>query len=336
MKYRFLLFMLLASLIGGNAVAGGNTVTGSNKVVGGKGRYQVVHGWPQLPEGQVLGSAAGVAVNARGEVFVFHRADRVWSEPLPTDPIARPTIAVFDSRTGRFLREIAAGVFAVPHGLSVDRDGNLWATDVALHQVVKLSPAGRVLLTLGTRAEPGADGQHFNRPTQVGFAKDGTILVTDGYRNTRVARFSADGRFLGQWGTPGKGPGEFNTPHGIAIDAAGKVYVADRQNDRVQVFSPEGKVLAIWASPEIGRPYGVAVLGPDRFAIADGGEQPNEGPDRSALVIVNGKGQVIERVGRYGNQDGQFRMAHHLAADPQGAVYVVDITGQRVQKFERR
>jgi sugar lactone lactonase YvrE len=324
MRLKVALLILLASLLGGNAI--GSSRPG----------YHVVHGWPNLPEGRVLGSAAGVAVNREGEVFVFHRAGRVWSEPLPTDPISGPTIAVFDNRTGQLLREIAAGIFAVPHGLSVDRDGNLWATDVALHQVIKLAPDGRVLMTLGTRAEPGADGQHFNRPTQVGFAADGTILVADGYRNTRIARFSADGRFIGQWGTPGNGPAEFNTPHGIAIDAAGKVYVADRENDRIQVFSPAGKLLEIWASPQIGRPYGIALLGPDRFAIADGGEQPEDGPDRSALVIVDGHGKVIERVGRFGNQDGQFRMAHHLAVDAQGAIYVVDIAGQRVQKFVRK
>lgn len=324
MKFRGFLLAVLACLLG------------SPPATAGQGGYRVVHGWPLLPEGRILGSAAGVAVNAGGEVFVFHRANRVWSEPLPTDALTAPTIAVFDSKTGRFLREIAAGTFAMPHGLSVDPDGNLWATDVALHQVIKLAPDGRVLLTLGTRGEPGDDGQHFNRPTQVGFARDGTILVADGYRNTRIARFSPDGRFLGQWGTPGNGPGQFNTPHGIAIDSAGKVYVADRQNDRVQVFAPEGTLLAIWASPQIGRPYGVAVLGHNRFAIADGGEQPVSGPDRSALVIVDGTGRVIERVGRFGNQHGQFRMAHHLAADPQGAIYVVDITGQRVQKFVRR
>ena len=191
-------------------------------------------------------------------------------------------------------------------------------------------------MTLGTRGKPGQDGRHFNQPTQVGIAADGTILVADGYGNTRIARFSAEGNFLSQWGTPGKGPGQFNTPHAIAIGANGRVYVADRENDRVQVFDPTGKLMAIWASPRIGRPYGIAVLGPDRFAIADGGEQPETGPDRSALVIVDGNGKLIERVGRFGNQDGQFRMAHHLAADSQGAIYVVDITGQRVQKFVLR
>lgn len=305
------------------------TITGASSPIG----FKVVHGWPTLPEGRVLGFAAGVAVNAQDQVFVFHRAGRDWSEPLPTDPIKEPTIAVFDGRSGRFVRELGGGIFAMPHGLSIDSQGNIWATDVALHQVVKLSPEGQVQMTLGTRGEAGGDDKHFNRPTQVGFAKDGTILVADGYGNTRIARFSADGRFLGQWGSPGKGPGEFNTPHAIAIDPAGKVYVADRENDRVQVFSSEGGLLAIWASPQIGRPYGVAYLGPNRFAVADGGEQPISGPDRSALAIVDASGRVVERLGRYGNQDGQFQMAHHLAVDTKGSIYVVDITGQRVQKF---
>lgn len=298
--------------------------------------YHVAHGWPVLPEGRVLGSAAGVAVSARGEVFVFHRAGRIWTEPLPTDPIGRPTISVFDSRSGRFLREFAAAQFAMPHGLTVDHQGNLWATDVGLHQVIKLAPDGRVLMAMGTRGEPGADDHHFNQPTQVAIAADGTILVADGYGNTRIARFSAEGKFLGQWGTPGKGSGQFNTPHGIAIGANGRIYVADRENDRVQVFDTSGQPMAIWSSPQIGRPYGIVALGPNRFAIADGGEQPVNGPDRSALVIVDGNGKLIERVGRFGNQDGQFRMAHHLAADSQGAIYVVDIGGQRVQKFVQR
>lgn len=295
--------------------------------------YHVVHGWPQLPAGQILGSAAGVAVNARNEVFVFHRAGRTWSEPLPTDAIGEPTIAVFDGHTGRLLRQFGGSVFAMPHGLSIDRDGNLWATDVALNQVFKLSPQGKVLLTLGERAVAGDDHGHFNRPTQVAFADDGTILVADGYRNTRIVRFSAEGRFLSQWGAPGRGKGEFDTPHALTVDGAGKIYVADRENDRVQVFDRQGRYLNAWSSSGIGRPYGIAFLGNGRFAIADGGDQPQSGPDRSALVVVDDRGKVIERVGRYGNYDGQFRMAHHLAAGRDGAIFIVDIGGQRVQKF---
>lgn len=295
--------------------------------------YQVVHGWPQLPEGRVLGAAAGVGVNAAGEVFVFHRGGRTWSEPLPLDAIKAPTVAVFDGRTGRLLREWGAGALAMPHGLTVDGRGDVWLTDVALHQVFKFSPDGRLLMTLGERGVPGADAGHFNRPTDVAVLPDGSFYVSDGYRNTRVAKFAVDGRFLFQWGRPGKGPGEFNTPHGIDVDAEGRVYVADRENDRVQVFDGQGRFLRQVRSAEAGRPYGVAVLPGGRLAIADGGDQPRGGPDRSGLAIVDGEGRVAQRLGRFGNQDGQFRMAHDVAVDAAGAIYVVDIAGQRVQKF---
>ncbi len=296
--------------------------------------YRVVHGWPVLPEGRILGSAAGVGVNSKGEVLVFHRAGRTWSEPLPLDAIKAPTVAVFDAATGRFLREWGAGAFAMPHGLSVDAQDNVWLTDVALQQVFKFSPDGTLLMTLGERGVAGADAGHFNRPTDVAVLPDGSFLVSDGYRNTRVAKFAADGRFLSQWGRPGRGEGQFNTPHAIAVDEKGQVYVADRQNDRVQVFDGEGRFLRQLKGPEAGRPYSVAVLADGGVAIADGGEQPASGPDRSGVAILDAEGRVRQRLGRFGNQDGQFRMAHDLAVGANGALYVVDITGQRVQKFE--
>lgn len=300
-----------------------------------RGDYHVVHGWPHLPAGRTLGAAAGVSTDKAGNVWVFHRASRVWSEPFPADPIAEPTVAQFDGRTGQLLREWGADRFVMPHGLTVDKGGNLWLTDVALQQVFKFSPDGKLLLTLGEARVAGNDDGHFNRPTQVQVTADGTVLVADGYINTRIARFDPDGRFLGQWGTPGRGPGQFDHPHAIVIDHAGRVYVADRENDRVQVFDANGRFIEQWTSPDIGRPYGIALIGNDKVAIADGGVQPKHGPDRSALVITDRHGQVTERVGCYGNQDGHFMMAHHVAADQQGAIYVVDITGRRVQKFVR-
>lgn len=296
--------------------------------------YRVVHGWPLLPEGRVLGSAAGVGVSPKGEVFVLHRGGRTWSEPLPLDSIKAATIAVFDARSGRFLREWGANTFAMPHGLTVDAKGNIWTTDVALQQVFKFSPEGKLLMVLGERGVAGADAGHFNRPTDVAVLPDGSFFVSDGYRNTRVAKFSPEGRFLFQWGRPGRGEGEFNTPHGIDVDAQGQIYVADRENDRVQVFDAEGRFLRQIKDPAAGRPYGVAVLPDGGLAIADGGEQPRSGPDRSGLVFADGEGRVRERLGRFGNQDGQFRMAHDVARDAAGAFYVVDIAGQRVQKFE--
>ena len=295
--------------------------------------YHVVHGWPALPEGRVLGSAAGIAVNSKDEVLVFHRANRVWSEPLPLTPIELPTIAVFDAKTGRFLREWGAKQFAMPHGLSVDDHDNIWVTDVALQQVFKFNPDGRLLMTLGERGVAGADDSHFNRPTAVAVLPDGSFYVADGYINTRVIKFSPSGRFLFQWGRPGSGPGEFSTPHAIAVDKAGLVYVADRENDRVQVFSDKGRFIRQIRSPEIGRPYGLAMLPNDRMVVADGGEQPASGLDRSGAAVVTSGGRVAQRFGRYGNYDGQFRMAHAVAVDASGDVFVVDITGQRVQKF---
>ena len=295
--------------------------------------FHVVHGWPLLPPGEVLGPPAGVGVDSHGNVLVFHRANRNWKEPLPVDPIKKDVLWVFDGRTGRLLKRWGAGLFAMPHGLTVDDRDNLWLTDVGLHQVFKFSPDGKLLLTLGEKGVPGADATHFNRPTGVAVLADGSFLVSDGYRNTRVMVFSADGRFVRQWGAPGSGPGEFNVPHAVIIDRKGRVLVADRENDRVQVFNSGGRLLEIWKSPEIGRPYGIASLGNGRFVVVDGGEQPEDGPNRSGAAIVDEHGATRGRFGRFGVYDGQFWGAHAVAAGRDGAIYVVDVSGQRVQKF---
>ena len=298
--------------------------------------YTVVHGWPQLPEGRTLGSAAGVGVTRQGTILVFHRAYRTWSEPLPLDPITAPTIAEFDIGSGKLLREWGAGLFAMPHGLSVDSQDNVWLTDVALHQVFKFSRAGKLLMTLGERGVPGANKAHFNRPTDVAVLPDGSFYVSDGYRNTRVVKFSADGRFEFQWGEPGKGPGQFDTPHAIALDEDGRVHVADRENDRVQVFDSRGRFIAQWRNPDFGRPYSVAAIDSGHAVVADGGEQPDAPPERSSVSVVSRTGDVVQRIGRWGNQDGQFMMAHDVAVDTARNLYVVDIAGRRVQKFELR
>jgi peptidylamidoglycolate lyase len=296
-------------------------------------RYDVVHGWPILPPGEILGSAAGVDVDSHGAVFVFHRAGRTWSEPLSTTPIALPTIAVFDGDSGKLLRRWGQDKFAMPHGLTIDRHDNVWVTDVALQQVFKFSPDGRLLLSLGERAVAGNDAGHFNRPTDIAALPDGSFYVSDGYLNTRVVRFSPEGKFVMQWGRPGTGPGEFNTPHAVKVDSRGQVYVADRENDRVQVFTAEGRFLSQWRSPRMGRPYSLVLLDDRMAVVVDGGEQPDVGPDRSGAALVTLSGKVVSTFGRFGNYDGQFRMAHDVAADRRGNLYIVDITGQRVQKF---
>ena len=298
--------------------------------------YAVVHGWPQLPEGRVLGSAAGVGVTRDGTVLVLHRADRIWSEPLPTDPITSPVITEFNSVSGALVHEWGAGLLAMPHGLTVDSQDNVWLTDVALHQVFKFTREGKLLLTLGTRGMPGNDASHFNRPTDIAVLPDGSFYVSDGYRNTRIVKFTAAGRFDFQWGAPGTGPGQFDTPHAVTLDADGRVYVADRENDRVQVFTPRGQFIAQWKGAEIGRPYSVAMLGSAFALIADGGEQPDGPPERSGVSVVSRAGAQLQRLGRWGNYDGQFMMAHDVAGDADGNFYAVDIAGRRVQKFAPR
>jgi DNA-binding beta-propeller fold protein YncE len=165
------------------------------------GRYQVVHGWPVLPAGEVLGPVAGVGVDSKDNVFVFRRGDRVAlrSGDFDLTPIPRPTIWLFDGRTGAVLAQRGSKTFAMPHGLAVDRQDNVWLTDVAYHQVYKFTHDGHLLLTIGERGVPGSDEAHFNRPTDIAVAEDGSFYVSDGYRNSRVVKFAADGKFLFQW-----------------------------------------------------------------------------------------------------------------------------------------
>ena len=294
--------------------------------------YGVVHGWPVLPEGRILGQAVGVGVDSHNHVFVFHRAGRKWSEPLPTDSIQAATVAMFDGDTGELLAEWGRDLFSMPHGLTVDDENNVWVTDVGLHQVHKLTHDGQPLLTIGTAGVMGSDGAHFALPTDVAVLPDGSVYVSDGYVNTRVAKFSATGEFQFQWGTKGDGPGEFDLPHGIALDREGLVYVADRSNSRVQVFDSQGEFLSEWKSGTLGRPYAVAIGPEARAYVIDGGDQPLTPPDRSQAFRLGLDGRIEAKFGQYGNYDGQFLLGHDIAAT-KDAVYVVDAWGMRVQKF---
>lgn len=296
-------------------------------------RHEIVVGWPQLPKDHVLGLCAGVGVNAQNRVFVFHRSGRKWSNPFPKEPIAPPTISVIDGPSGKLLATWGANVFIMPHGLTVDHEGNLWLTDVGLHQVFKFTPGGKLLLTLGERAVPGNDHAHFNLPTDVAVLRDGSFYVSDGYKNTRVMKFAADGRLEFEWGTKGEGPGEFNLPHGITVDAQGRVIVCDRENERLQVFDAKGSFLHEWKGPQIGKPYGVET-GPDgHIFVIDGGSPSLKRAERGKAVEVAAGGQVIDTFGRFGSGPGEFQLGHDIAIGPDGAVYVAEGTGARVQKF---
>ena len=298
-------------------------------------QHAVVPDWPQLPEDHVLGLCAGVGVDAQNRVFVFHRSGRKWSNPFPSEPIAKPTVSVIDGATGKLLRSWGENRFIMPHGLTVDHAGNLWLTDVGLHQVFKCTPEGKVLLTLGERSKPGADHAHFNLPTDVAVLPDGSFYVSDGYKNTRVMKFAADGQFQYEWGAKGKGPGEFNLPHGIAVDAQGRVIVCDRENERLQIFDAKGGFLHAWKGPQIGKPYGIEI-GPDgNLFVIDGGSPSLKSELRGKAVELDAEGAVMDTFGSFGSAPGQFQLGHDIAVGPDAAVYVAEGTGARVQKFVR-
>lgn len=295
--------------------------------------YEVVHGWPSLPEGRILGQATGVAVDTHNHVFVFHRAGREWSEPFPSEPIESPTIMMFAGDSGALLAEWGEELFVMPHGLAVDEQNNIWVTDVGRHQVFKFTHDGTLLLTVGTDRVTGADSTHFNLPTDVAVLPNGEFYVSDGYANSRVVKFSSTGQFEFQWGTKGSGPGQFDLPHGIALDRQVRVFVADRSNARIQVFDTQGRFITEWKSEALGRPYAVAIGANAKVYVIDGGDQPQEPPDRSRALRLTMSGTIETIFGRFGNYDGQFRLGHDIAVGNDGAVYVVDAWGMRVQKF---
>lgn len=299
-------------------------------------QYEVGPGWPKLPDGHVLGLCAGVGVDAQNRVFVFHRSGRKWSNPFPKEPIPLPTVSVFDGASGELLGSWGDNRFIMPHGLTVDHEGNLWLTDVGLHQVFKCTPEGKVLLTLGEAGVSGADHAHFNLPTDVAVLRDGSFYVSDGYKNTRVVKFSAEGKFEFEWGAKGKENGEFDLPHGIAIDAQGRVYVCDRENERIQVFDAKGGFLDVWKGPQLGKPYGIETGPNGHVFIIDGGSPSLKRELRGKTVELDTQGTVIDTFGGFGDAPGEFQLGHDIAVGPDGAVYVAEGTGARVQKFVRK
>jgi peptidylamidoglycolate lyase len=298
--------------------------------------HAVVSHWPDLPENHTLGLCAGVGVDSKNRVFVFHRCGRKWQTPFPKEPIAEPTVTVIDGATGKLITSWGAGQFNMPHGLTIDHEDNVWLTDVGLHQVFKCTAEGKILLTLGTRGEPGNDKSHFNLPTDIAVLRDGSFYVSDGYKNTRVVKFTADGRYEFEWGGKGDAPGQFNLPHGIAVDAKGRIYVCDRTNSRLQIFDAQGKFLDQWQGPHIGRPYGVDVSPDGHVFIIDGGEPTLKQTERGKAVELDASGKVLDIFGSFGTDPGQFQMGHDIAVAPDGAVYVAEGTGARVQKFVKK
>jgi NHL repeat len=231
--------------------------------------YRTTRDWGQLPPGVKWAAVTAIEPAPDGTIFVVHRCVNNSCEGR-----TEPPILVFD-KAGTLLRSFGQGLFNFPHGGMVDRDGNLWMTDARGgkgigHQAIKLSPQGKVLMTLGTKGVSGSGPAHFDQPTDVVVAPNGDLFVCDSHRdgkNNRIVHFSKDGKYLNAWGTKGAGPGQFSEPHTMAMDSRGRLFVGDRENNRIQIFDQRGTFLEEWR--QFGRPSGIVITQDDTIYVAD-------------------------------------------------------------------
>jgi DNA-binding beta-propeller fold protein YncE len=271
--------------------------------------YEAVPDFFQLPADQHFVEVAGVAVNSKGHIYVFHRGKHPLME--------------FDAN-GKFLRSIADDLFVTAHTVRVDAEDNIWTTDVGAHTVLKLSPDGRVLLSLGRMRTPGDDVLHFNQPTDVALDREGNIYVADGEGNSRVLKFNKFGNVIGGWGMKGNGPGQFDLPHSIAIDSD-SVYVGDRENGRIQIFDLQGRYLREW---KVGHPFGLFIT-PDHFiymsdAIA------------GRIVKIDRAGKVVGVLDGPSPDKGRHFDPHSLAVDKDNSIFTAEVMPWRAQKFRSK
>jgi hypothetical protein len=273
-------------------------------------RYEVVEGWGRLPEAWSFGRVIGVAVDQRDDVYVLNRGEH----PL----------IVFGS-DGSFKDSWGEGVFNAPHGLYIDGEV-AYVSDYRDHTVRKFTLEGELLRTWGTKDQPGGEGEPFNRPTDVAIASTGEMYVSDGYGNAKVHKYSKDGELLFSWGEHGSGPGQFDIVHDVWVAADDRVLVADRQNHRIQIFTPDGEYLTEWTG--FHQPCSVY--------IDDGGLVYV--PELQArFSILDMEGRVVARWGGEESRKPGFFIAPHCAwVDSNRDLYVGEtLEGSRIQKFER-
>ncbi len=302
-----------------------------------KTSYQLDKSWPALPQSIPLGNPTGIDLDTNQQVVVLHRANRKWPlfGPMPQDPIAEKTVLFIDKDNGQLLDSWGDHLFIMPHGLTVDDENNVWITDVGLHQVFKFTHTGKLLLQLGEPGVAGCDRTHLNMPTDVAIAGDGTFYVSDGYGNSRVMKFSKEGKYILEWGKKGDKAGEFNIPHGIALDQKGLVYVADRENSRIQVFNTKGhfikQLAGNWgAINSVNKaPSAFGLIATDDVAFL---KMHHRGSD---ILIFDTAGKVRARIGRSGFYDGPEAWYHDLATDKEGNFYAGDILSNTLQKFKK-
>jgi sugar lactone lactonase YvrE len=330
--------------------------------------FESVPNFLKLPADINLGEAAGVAVNSKGHVFVYSRSG---SSLGPAYGNAASQLLEFDGG-GKFIREIGKNLYAwsFAHTVRIDKDDNIWATDKGSDMIVKFNNKdGKVMMVFGRKSEssdedahplhhpkpplPAADGR-FRQPTDVAWDPEGNTYIADGYINSRVAKVDKNGNWIKQWGSPGNGPGQFNTVHSIAADAKGNIYVADRANVRIQVFDGDGKLLntikmdvpfdpnakpAIGNKPDLsqcstqggtfcpGAPWAVCITPPPNQVLYAADSHPGR------IYKLSLDGKVLGVLGESGKQLKQFGWVHEIACPSENTLYVAEILNWRIQKL---
>jgi sugar lactone lactonase YvrE len=332
------IFGLTFSLLASAAMLLGQTEV---QPVNAPNPYTTIGAWGTLPAGRAWGGTSGVHVDRDGRsVWV---AERCGANDCASSALA--PILKFDAN-GTLVTSFGADLFHTPHGIDVDREGNVWVTDdgpnapgAKGHQVFKFSLQGKVLLTLGKAGVPGEGPDTFNRPSDVLVAPNGDVFVADGHggaSNARIVKFSAEGKFIKTWGKRGSAPGEFDNPHSLAMDSQGRLFVADLRNFRVQIFDQDGKHIAEWK--QFGMPGGLHIDGRDTLYVADSLSGPDQHPGwiRGIRIGSATDGRVTAFIPDATPTAMPITAAEGVAADAAGNVYGAVVPARMIQKHVRR
>jgi DNA-binding beta-propeller fold protein YncE len=312
--------------------------------------YSAVENWAKLPEGRTWGSTSGVAADPDGKsIWVAERCGvaAIPSQIKPGAPFAcdgsrLDPILKFDA-SGTLVKSFGAGMLLFPHGLTVDRGGNVWVTDGLGkdgkgHQVFKYSPWGDVLLRLGKAGTAGEGPDEFNAPSAVAVAPNGDVFVADGHggnTNARIVKFTAEGKFIKAWGRKGAQPGEFDTPHALAMDSQGRLFVGDRNNNRIQIFDQDGGFIAQWT--QFSRPSGLFIDKDDVLYVADSESESvaknHDGWKRGIRVGSARDGTVHALIPDPVERTSGTSAAEGVTADAAGNIYGAEVGPKRLMKY---
>ena len=297
--------------------------------------YELIENWLKIPDDYVFGNPTGVALKSNENLVVFHRGSRSWQVPMPKEKIIEDTFIEIDKVSGEIIKSWGSDLFIMPHGLEIDKEDNIWVTDVGLHQVIKFDSNGNELMVLGVENTPGKDSLHFNLPTDLAVSENGSFYVSDGYGNSRIVKFSSSGEYLFEWGVFGENKNEFNIPHGIDLDMEGNVYVADRENNKIQKYDSLGNFIAEWKNEIIGQLYSVNVNNDYLFGIDYIGYE-NLTPLGSDIIKFDLDLNIKSKFGRSGNYNGPKARYHDIQINNNGDIYVGDILNNTIQKFRQK